>query len=39
MRKYLLIDMYAHKNVMANPKTKTDVMTISNVFGVMILMS
>ena len=39
MRKYLLIDIYAHKNVMANPKAKTDAMTISNVFGVIISIS
>ena len=39
MRKYLLIDMYAHKNVMTSPKIKTEAMTISYVFGVIISMS
>jgi hypothetical protein len=30
------MDTYAHIDVMANPKIKTDAMTINNVCGVMI---
>ena len=39
MRKYLLIDIYAHKNVIASPKTKTDAITTNSALGVMISMS
>ena len=36
MRKYLLIDMYAHNEVIAKPKTKTEAITINMVCGVTI---
>ena len=39
MRKYLLIDMYAHKEVIAKPKIKTDTITTNNEAGVMISIS
>ena len=39
MRKYLLIEMYAHKEVITNPKTKTETITINNDAGVMISIS
>ena len=39
MRKYLLIDIYAHMEVITKPNAKTDAMTINVVFGVIISMS
>ena len=39
MRKYLLIEMYAHKEVITKPKTKTDTITTNNEAGVMISIS
>ena len=39
MRKYLLIETYAHKEVITKPKTKTDIITTNNEAGVMISIS